>query len=921
VHRIADLFEDLFGEGFELPRNALPTAAVDRLDRLVRTGTTVILPTGEVLGGRFKISELVGVGTSGLVYTAADQRGGWKTVAVKTFHPGFGESVRPRLEEAVRRLEGEHHPSVTRVIAMGDHAGQLFVVTEHIPTTLAQALEDGAVGLADAFTLFDGIIDGLVFLHRAGLAHGDLRPSNVLLRMRIGHTPEPVITDWAQLGDADDGFGAETLFHMPPEQVDDPVPAPSHDVYAAGVLLFQLLSGRHPFDLTVATKLLQKYLAAARAMAAQKRLIMLEFLADGDDPPPETGGAKVLAAAYHEMIAAIPRLALPRRAGLRNVASTDLILRKAMHVDPKQRYVSVEHIREDLLRNKADQPLEGGVEPPLVRARKLAVRHRHRVPALAGAAALVLAVIGVLSVRAGMPGQVAVEVPDWVREMTLRVDGTEVPAHQLGEHLFGPGILSVEVVTEGWSLEQTTIDVPARGEARLVLVRQLGQAALTTDPPGAAFVVARGPLDPGSKELVTPFSGRLPTGRYEGTLVAQGYLSEALVIEVRADAPVVVERTLREVVEVRVPIPGVVRVAALRGPDGRPARLLVSTLSGGRGVLELRDPTDGRLLSSVEVPAAPGAVLYADVNGDGTADLAYGDGRGRLVVRRGPSFASTLWEAPGAGGLQAPVRVDGSLISVSEDGVVRAFSAASGARRWVQELGAGARAGGPIAAHAGTLFIPGADAAVHALSLVDGATVWTADRTAPLVSAVSWLELDGGKGGVLVGDRDGGFALIDADAGIPVRMGRSESIAPGAVIPTWHDGGAWQRLRISADGEARVEDLRGGVSSTLLGTFAGPIRWADVRTTADGAHLALLAFEDGLHVVRFEAGARRGAELAVLTADVGPSPLVYAIGAAGTLRVAWLSGGELLFATLTTVEQGETVAFPPTPAGAVRLLP
>jgi len=253
VNRIADLFEDLFGEGFELPRNALRPESVERLDRLVRTGAAVVLPTGEILGGRFKISELLGVGTNGLVYTAADQQGGWKTVAVKVFHPGLGDSVRPRLEEAMKRLEGEHDPSVLGVIAAGDHAGQFYVVAEHIPTHLGLALADGAIGLSDAWTVFDAVLDGLAFLHRGGLAHGDLKPTNVLLRMGIDQGPEPVLADWAQGMDPEQGLSPETLFHMPPEQVADPFPTPSHDVYAAGVLLFQLIAGHHPFDLEVAS--------------------------------------------------------------------------------------------------------------------------------------------------------------------------------------------------------------------------------------------------------------------------------------------------------------------------------------------------------------------------------------------------------------------------------------------------------------------------------------------------------------------------------------------------------------------------------------------------------------------------------------------------------------------------------------------
>ena len=115
-------------------------------------------------------------------------------------------------------------------------------------------------------------------------------------------------------------------------------------------------------------------------MAAQKRRIMIELLPEGADPPPPKGGARILAGAYREMIGAVPRLALPRRAGLRNVGSIELILGKAMHIDPKQRYASVEELRADLARNKADELFEGIDEPPPIRARKWLARNRDRLP-------------------------------------------------------------------------------------------------------------------------------------------------------------------------------------------------------------------------------------------------------------------------------------------------------------------------------------------------------------------------------------------------------------------------------------------------------------------------------------------------------------------------------------------------------------
>jgi serine/threonine protein kinase len=209
--------------------------------------------------GRYRILETIGIGGMGTVYKAQDPHLD-RLVAIKV--PRFDgaehtqASRRQRFQREARAAAQVRHPHVCPVYDVGEHEGRPFVVMACIEgVSLSEYLHrHGRYEQVDqAVALIRQVLDGLDAIHVQGIVHRDLKPSNILLD-RVGNV---ILMDFGlsrAIEEADhltsDGVVVGTPAYMAPEQAtgqSDRV-GPWTDLYAAGVVLYQMLTGRLPFE-------------------------------------------------------------------------------------------------------------------------------------------------------------------------------------------------------------------------------------------------------------------------------------------------------------------------------------------------------------------------------------------------------------------------------------------------------------------------------------------------------------------------------------------------------------------------------------------------------------------------------------------------------------------------------------------------
>ncbi|MGH9576432.1 MAG: serine/threonine-protein kinase, partial [Terriglobales bacterium] len=220
---------------------------------------------GQVLG-HYRVLEQIGSGGMGVVYRAHDERLD-RDVALKVLPGGIltDESARKRFRKEALALSRLNHPNIETVHDFDTQDGVDFLVMEHIPgITLDQKLAAGALPEKEVVRLGRQLAEALGAAHAEGIVHRDLKPGNLRLtpdgRLKIldfglAKLLQPV-SETAPTESLRETRGvAGTVPYMAPEQLrDEPVDART-DVWAAGAVLYELATGRRPFEAKLATAL------------------------------------------------------------------------------------------------------------------------------------------------------------------------------------------------------------------------------------------------------------------------------------------------------------------------------------------------------------------------------------------------------------------------------------------------------------------------------------------------------------------------------------------------------------------------------------------------------------------------------------------------------------------------------------------
>ena len=212
-----------------------------------RGGPSIQLTPGTTLGDRYRIVSLVGGGGMGEVYRADDLKLG-QPVALKFLRRRSGADAERRLYDEVRLGRQVSHPNVCRLYDIAEVDGQLFITMEFIDgEDLASLLRRiGQLPPAKATAVAGQICAGLAAAHASGVIHRDLKPANVMLdgRGRARITDFGVAIAEESAGQA---VAAGTLAYMAPEQLAGKSATIKSDIYALGLVLYEIFTGRRAF--------------------------------------------------------------------------------------------------------------------------------------------------------------------------------------------------------------------------------------------------------------------------------------------------------------------------------------------------------------------------------------------------------------------------------------------------------------------------------------------------------------------------------------------------------------------------------------------------------------------------------------------------------------------------------------------------
>jgi serine/threonine protein kinase len=341
--------------------------------------------------GRYKLLEKIGEGGCGVVYVAQQEEPVRRRVALKVIKLGMDtRSVVARFEAERQALALMDHPNIAKVLdAAATETGRPYFVMELVRgVKITDYCDQKSLPTSQRLELFIQVCRAVQHAHQKGIIHRDLKPSNILVTVNDG-AAVPKVIDFGIAKATQRELTDKTVYtqfqqfigtpaYMSPEQaemtsIDIDTRA---DIYGLGVLLYELLTGKTPFD---SKELLGAGLDAMRRTIREK-----------EPARPSTRLSTMVAAD----LTAIARRRQTEPPKLLNVVRGDLdwIVMKCLEKDRTRRYETANGLGEDVTRHLRDQPVL--VRPPgmLYRFRKLV--RRNKLMFAAGAAVAIALVVG-----------------------------------------------------------------------------------------------------------------------------------------------------------------------------------------------------------------------------------------------------------------------------------------------------------------------------------------------------------------------------------------------------------------------------------------------------------------------------------------------------------------------------------------------
>ncbi len=312
--------------------------------------------------GRYRLIERIGEGGHGVVYLAEQQEPVRRKVALKVIRLGMDtESVIARFEAERQALALMDHPNIARVFDAGATAsGRPYFVMELVDgEPITEFCKAADLGLRQRLELFVQVCQAIQHAHQKGVVHRDIKPSNVLVSRHDG-APVPKVIDFGIAKAASPGGGENltvtvaghfvgTPAYMSPEQASGGMDVDTRtDIYSLGVLLYELMVGRPPFD---AKRLTHADIEETR-----------RILRDEEPPPPS------------------------RAAGRGKTNDLDWIVMKAMAKERSRRYDTANGLSFDVTRFLEDEPV--AARPPSRGYRLGKLVRRNKVTFAAGSIAV-----------------------------------------------------------------------------------------------------------------------------------------------------------------------------------------------------------------------------------------------------------------------------------------------------------------------------------------------------------------------------------------------------------------------------------------------------------------------------------------------------------------------------------------------------